>query len=78
MTFNRLVSTLSTFVNRDDAGRHFTHVYTDETIGYLEDNGWITIDRPTHRPTGIEYDSAFWYAEVSARGVELVECCSVG
>jgi hypothetical protein len=64
---------LATFVNRDDAGRHFTERYPDDLLDELEAEGLIEISRPVHQPTGIDYDRQYWTAEVTPEGVALVE-----
>lgn len=73
MTTQEKVALLSTFVNRDDAGRHFTQVYPDKAIASLEAEGLIEVTRPVHDATGISWDSDRWTAEVTPAGVELVE-----
>ena len=75
MTIERKVELLATLTNRDETGRHFTERYSDSDLGYLEDAGLITIDRPVHEPTGISWGCEHWTVEVTEEGVELVERC---
>lgn len=67
----KLIETLATLTERDEAGRHFTEIcdYLDE----LEVAGWIKIDRPVHEVTGIAYDRQYWHLEITEAGVAAVE-----
>lgn len=69
----KLVATLACFVNRDDAGRHFTESYPDQTIADLELLGVVAIARPVHQATGIAWDESHWTAEVTPVGIEVVQ-----
>lgn len=53
----RLLGTLCT---RDEAGRHFIETHSPEWLERMEASCYITIDRPTHPTTGIEYGREYW------------------
>ena len=69
---SELLRMLATITNRDEAGRHFTERYSDETLDALEALGMIEIDRPVHAPTGIDYDRQYWHLSVTELGQETV------
>ena len=64
---------LSTLTTRDHAGRHFTERYPAGVVEELETLGLVTINRPVHEPTGINYDQSYWSLEVTEAGQDLVD-----
>ena len=64
---------LSRITTRDDAGKHFTEIYNADDLAELEADGLITIDRPKHDATGIDYAQEYWSVEVTEAGIEIVE-----
>ena len=67
---DRLIETLATLTERDEAGRHFTE--TCDCIDELEEAGLIFVARPC-TATGIPYSAEYWHVEVTAAGVAAVE-----
>ena len=73
MTTEKKVQILSTFQNRDGAGRHFCDLHTQAELMELEADGLIEIDRPVHKSSGISYSDEYHVASVTEAGVNLVE-----
>lgn len=63
--FDSDVVKLGRITNRDEAGRHFTEVYSGDWLTRMESLGLITIDRPVHEATGIPYACEYWSVAVS-------------
>ena len=57
---------LGELTTKDDAGRHFTATHSTDWVDKMEAAGYITIDRPVHRATGIPYSQEHWTVEVAA------------
>jgi len=55
---------LAELCERDEAGRHFTEVYTMDWLLKMESLGYITITRPMHE-TGIMYAPEYWHVTVN-------------
>lgn len=66
------VSILSVICTRDEAGRHFSHVYSAKSLADLEEEGLIKISRPIHEVTWIAYREERWSVAVTDDGQALV------
>lgn len=69
---------LGEITTRDEAGTHFTQIYSDEWLDKMESNGLITINRPIHEPTGIAYSQEYWSVEVTHEGIKQGEAMNWG
>ena len=58
----------------NEAGQHFTEFCSD--LDLWESLGFITIDKPVHHPSGIEYDSQYWTVNITDDGLEAIEAYS--
>jgi len=56
---------LGHLATRNEAGTHFTQVYSDAWLQRMERLGWISIHRPVHGPTSIPYSQDYWAVEVN-------------
>lgn len=66
-----MIRELCTLTTKDHAGRHFTE--TSSHYDELEAAGLITINRPVHQPTSIQYSHEYWTLEVTPEGQDLVD-----
>lgn len=73
MNIESKVRILSHLVTIDSSGRHFTKLVSSDDLAALEADGLISITRPVHSRTGIEYGREHWSVEVTEEGVALVE-----
>lgn len=64
---------LGALTTRNDAGRHFTALYSGEWLSRMEALGYAEISRPIHRATGIPYDSQYWSVEVAAEVADFFD-----
>lgn len=61
---------LGNLCTRDDSGKHFTITTPGAWLERMEALGYITIDRPVHSPTGIQYSQDHWSVEVASEVAE--------
>jgi len=64
---------LGEITTRNDAGRHFTEVYSARDLSELEDLGYIAVRRPVHEATGLHYSMEHWTVHVTDAGLEHLE-----
>jgi hypothetical protein len=67
------VRILSRITTKNEAGRHFTEIYSGGDLSDLEAAGLLIIHRPIHSSTGIEYSQEYWSVEVTDDGIAIVE-----
>jgi hypothetical protein len=72
LTDSELLAVMREITTRDHAGVHFTSNWPGSTIEALEARGWIIVNRPVHKPTGLEYDQQYWSLEFTEEGLEAV------
>jgi len=69
---------LGRLCTRDEAGKHFTEIYSADWLGRMEVAGMIEIARPIHTPAGVAYSPEYWSIEVKPKAIEEGEACGWG
>ena len=67
------VGLLAQITTRNEAGKHFMHLYPYDVLQELEREGLLVITRPVHEATGLRYSEEYWSVEVTEEGRALVD-----
>jgi hypothetical protein len=64
---------LARIATRNEAGTHFTQVFSADELAPLEDQGLIEITRQIHAASGIKYSQEDWTVDLTVAGLEYLD-----